>query len=299
MPNPRGRYWCFTLNNPTAEELEALGKAVRDSEACTYLGYGREVGECGTPHLQGYVEFSAKLRLGGVRKFNGFGRMHLELRKGTQKEAIDYCQKDSSDSNPYISFGKPVVSKQGRRSDLLSIQEDIQAGKSDEYIADTYFGTWVNARKSLQAYRALKNKRSARDIRVMVLIGAPGTGKTRLVFEHEPDLFISPTDNLQWFDGYDGEQALLIDDYRGAGDYSFLLRLLDRYPVQLPCKGSFTPLGATRIYITSNMDPTDWAPDHYEALSRRIHYVKRMMIPLDFENRELVEQIWGEISGTI
>ena len=44
--------WCFTLNNYSVEEEETIRNA-----PCAYMLFGRERGDEGTPHLQGYVHF--------------------------------------------------------------------------------------------------------------------------------------------------------------------------------------------------------------------------------------------------
>lgn len=299
MPNARGRYWCFTVNNYTPEEEKQLAAAVDNNADVSYIGFGREIGANGTPHLQGYLELVSKLRLGGVRLIAGLGRAHLELRKGSQAEARDYCTKESTDDNPFEEYGTLVETNQGRRNDIAAVRELLDSGASELEIAESHFGSWIRYRKSFTQYANLRNKKVARDVRVMVLFGKPGTGKTRLIFEKEEDLFIAPCEDLKWFDGYNGEKAILIDDYRGGGQYSFLLRLLDRYPVSLPVKGGFVPLQATRIYITSNLGPDEWgiASDHIGALQRRIHKCHRIMLPINFEDRGVVDEIWSTIRG--
>ena len=81
----RSRSWIFTINNPTQEPtLESSGAA--------YITYGREVGANGTPHLQGFVQFTnAKTRNAVRTKLAG---AHLEIRRGTITQAIEYCHKD-------------------------------------------------------------------------------------------------------------------------------------------------------------------------------------------------------------
>jgi len=57
-------------------------------------------------------------------------------------------------------------------------------------------------------------------------------------------------------------------------DVAHLLRWTDRYPVRVEIKGSSRPLNATKIWITSNLDPRSWYPDldyaTTEALLRRL-----------------------------
>ena len=68
----RARAWCFTINNYTIEEINAC-----DEIECNYIIYGDEIGDTGTPHLQGYIEFENAKTLTSVRKSLG-GRAHVE-----------------------------------------------------------------------------------------------------------------------------------------------------------------------------------------------------------------------------
>lgn len=81
-----------------------------------------------------------------------------------------------------------------------------------------------------------------------------------------------------WFDGYNGQDVMLLDDFGpGMMCINFLKRLLDRYPVQLPVKGGSVALRAKTIFITSNYMMSEWYPKagamDYEALLRRIEWV--------------------------
>lgn len=109
----RTQYWCFTLNNYTPEnesEVQAID--------CKYLCYGREVGESGTRHLQGYIEFSSRKRLDTVRRLFG-GRAHWEPRRGTAGQANDYCTKDGD----VFQKGTMTDVRPGQRTDLESLHE--------------------------------------------------------------------------------------------------------------------------------------------------------------------------------
>lgn len=96
MPNiidvnkQQSKAWCFTLNNYTEEEkagLDALEDESKRSESgINYVIYGIEVGESGTRHLQGYIEFSRRVRLSGCRKL--LPRAHFERRRGTSLQGV-------------------------------------------------------------------------------------------------------------------------------------------------------------------------------------------------------------------
>lgn len=92
MQSPR---WCFTINNPVEQDTDTL-LAISDDlpgNGIEYLVYGREIGDNGTPHLQGFVIFTSRKRLATVRGIIGH-RAHLEVARGTNAQASDYCKKD-------------------------------------------------------------------------------------------------------------------------------------------------------------------------------------------------------------
>lgn len=88
------RNWCFTLNNFNEDDLERfddLGSQIGSN--IKYLIIGREVGENGTHHLQGFIQFTKKIRLGQVKGYVG-ERAHCEIMRGTSTQASMYCKKD-------------------------------------------------------------------------------------------------------------------------------------------------------------------------------------------------------------
>lgn len=88
----RTRHFCFTVNNYSSaddDELKALGTAPGTS----YLVYGYETGESGTPHLQGYICFESTKRFAQVKSILPDGA-HIEVKRGSPKQAADYCKKD-------------------------------------------------------------------------------------------------------------------------------------------------------------------------------------------------------------
>lgn len=97
------------------------------------------------------------------------------------------------------------------------------------------------------------------------IYGATGVGKSRLAVAYcqkvaGDDYFIHPPGNLKWWDGYEGQQAVIIDDFRRrdlreAGGFSYLLRILDRYDCQVEVKGGSRKSQWATIIITSPRDP--------------------------------------------
>lgn len=81
--------WCFTLNNYDESDIEALSSIV--PECCNYGIVGKEIGENGTPHLQGYIEFKVKKRPKSVFESKKF---HWEKAKANREKNISYCSKD-------------------------------------------------------------------------------------------------------------------------------------------------------------------------------------------------------------
>lgn len=180
-------------------------------------------------------------------------------------------------------------------NDDYRIKKLIDEGKNSLEIAEEHFGSWCRYRKSFDEYRRLRTKKQARQVRVIVLWGKPGTGKTGIVFDTYPDVWISSDPKLQWFDGYRREDVVLLDEYRGEGNSSFLLRLLDRYPLLVPIKGGFIEWCPRLIFICSNMGPPFGHHDVERALERRITTVIKMDHNIFEQGEEVIENIRNKI----
>lgn len=106
-PDVQVANWCFTLNNYSLEEFEYMANLFNKDPRICYIIFGKEVGETGTPHLQGYIEFKRTVKFGGVRLL--LPRCHIEPRRArTNGPAIEYCKKDGS----FFEMGIPKVETQ-------------------------------------------------------------------------------------------------------------------------------------------------------------------------------------------
>lgn len=257
------RNWCFTLNNFTEEEKESV--KAWDAE---YLVFGEELGEKEeTPHLQGYVEFRGSKKLTTLKKMNG--RIHWEIRKGTRGEAIEYCKKDGK------VFEKGNTERQqGKRSDLDAVKAMVKQGKPMKEIweaAPSYQAVKM-AEIGIKLFEAKRTWKTE----VYWLWGPTGTGKTRQAFEQAPNAWWSGK-SLKWWDGYDGHEDVIIDDFRGDFcTFHELLRILDRYPYTVETKGGSRQLLARRIWLTSCLPPEkiyQRCEEDVQQLLRRIDHV--------------------------
>lgn len=274
MPRVRSKRWCITLNNYTEEEESQLQSLV-ETRLCSYILYGREVGQQGTPHLQMYLETKKKVGLRSIKTMPGLSRAHVEKANGSLQSNQRYCRKEGG---TVYEEGEPM--QQGKRNDLLEIQSKIDSGVTVEVIAEENFSKWVVYRRSFEAYAALKIPQRTWKSFVHVLWGKTGTGKTR--FAHDQARawgFWGPGD-FKWFDGYKGQEIVIIDDFRGEYPLPLLLKLLDRYPMQVPVKGSFVSWCPKKVFITSNVDPLRWYPlsdsMSVDALMRRLDKVEEI-----------------------
>lgn len=117
-----GKNWCFTLNNYNENDLVRINDLVPSS--AEYLIYGKELGEQGTPHLQGFITLHKRSRLQQVKKIIG-SNPHLEIARNVNA-SIKYCKKE----NQWVEFGSRTVT-QGKRTDIDAFKEDVKSGVLD------------------------------------------------------------------------------------------------------------------------------------------------------------------------
>lgn len=258
----RMRYVCMTLNNYSPTEYDSI---INQSDKVQYMVVGKEVGESGTPHLQMYVEFKANngKTLTAIKKFFGSDRFHIEERIGTAKQASDYCKKEED----YVEHGE--MSQQGARTDWKMALEMIKEGVSVVDVIAFQPQLMPNIR-ALERYAQLcRCDPLERDVNVTVMYGDAGVGKSRYAYSEDDMLFSKP--NGDWWDGYAGEETVLLDDYYGGIMYPELLKVLDRYKLRVPVKGGFVGARWNRVIMTSNKHPSEWYKHGMTpALKRRI-----------------------------
>lgn len=299
MTTTRSRNWVFTLNNYSEEELLAVRSLTTLNKDVKYICFGMEDGEaCGTPHLQGYIELENIKSLRQLKKLIGLERAHFEERRGSQSQAIDYCKKDGL----FEEYGEKRVD----RTRVGNVKN--KAGPFIEMIKEGVRLEEIACHPDMTAHMF----RHVRDLSVMFepprdtnipisvcwYWGPTGTGKTRRAWyeanKEEGGVYVKSSGG-KWFDGYDGEENVIFDDLRSSWfEFSFLLKLLDRYPMRVECKGGSRQWKALKVWVTCPMKPDEMYQgvvardnafneanceekrDQIAQLLRRVHVVQHM-----------------------
>lgn len=352
----RSRNYVFTLNNYTEVEVQALKESM-ELHKYIFLCWGIEVGESGTPHLQGYVENKNARTILAMKKDKGFARAHFEERLGTKVEATTYALKEAlrevyyamlveqskanaeENDTVFVPPPKPTLEESitwarndnnhdywtnhikrtdfdgpcyfagnwkhglrpGTRTDINSARDIVKSGGGMKDVLNT-----VNSYQSARMAQLMLNyTRPTRAWKTFViwLYGPTGTGKTEIPWAISNMLGIFPwisSNNLTWFDGYDRDQIAIIDDFRGdQSKLSWILRVLDKYPMQVPIKGAFCDWCPKILFITSCYSPQECyhntSDENLDQLIRRvdllIHTQKWKSEEVEDRNLELINEI--------
>lgn len=269
MAPSQRRHWSLTFNNYTDDDLQRWRSVGASLDGIIYFIFGKEVGAQGTKHLQGFISFSGRRTMAGVKRLLG-NSVHVEDSKGSPSQNKTYCSKDGD----FEEFGS-CPGGQGTRTDLSEIAKAVKDGVSLKRVAEEHPESFLRYSTGIMRLRTFYP--SARDSPpdIQVFWGKTGVGKTRRCYEFtdREKIWMHPGGN--WFDGYDGHLVALLDDYDGSWfKIDYLLKLLDRYVFQVPVKGGYVWWNPKHIFITSNKKPEDWYPnaneEHRRALMRRL-----------------------------
>lgn len=210
----KSKYWVFTKNNWTPVDILLLDE-LYSTAYLTYLVYGKEVGQSGTRHLQGYLELSLRQRFSQVKaKLPGF---YIAQRRGTAEQAAEYCAKE--DEN-FVQFGTRSQSQQGRRKDLERVANLVKDNASLKRIAEEEPEAFIKYHKGIMALKTIlcptyestefteKRYNFTHDwSRTQIFIGPTNCGKTTYAKQLLPRaLFCTHMDDLAKYDpeNYDG-----------------------------------------------------------------------------------------------
>lgn len=244
---------CFTIyeynigekNEDWVNRFESIGDI-------QYYVVGKETcPDTKRKHLQGYIEFTKEHTFNKLQK--NLKNIHFEGRLGTQEEAIKYCKKEGD----YQEYGTPK--QQGKRTDLKIIIDDIQSGKTNtdsiiinEPMLFHQYGRTLEKAEDI----ALRTRYRNWTTQGILYWGKTGTGKTYRAFQDfSPSThYVLNLNDNGWWDGYKGQETVIINEFRGQITYSELLDLVDKYPKTVKRRGREpVPFLAKTLILTSPM----------------------------------------------
>lgn len=271
--DPNGR----TLDQKIAKAMQICSKHDEQWQARPrWIKIGRELcPETGRPHGQAvfmtwqkmeYVSNLAMKRL-GLRVFGGNGCGYVAPMYSTIEQCSKYCGKDGKAQEA----GSVPAEQQGKRTDLLDINEMILEGEITSL--DECWRRWPLKtdryermfKAHLRMYEQLQRRGEGTLMpRGIIYHGATGAGKSHRMFYRDgrmlttEELYLWDTDDKGWQDHYTGQDIVGINDV-GVGDVPFktMLRMTDKWPFNVPRRhiGSI-PFTSKEVILTMSEHPS-------------------------------------------
>jgi len=168
------------------------------------------------------------------------------------------------------------MDEQGKRNDLHKVADAVMEGKSLKRIAQEFPVQTIKFAKGIQTLIDLTQDHPEDEPkRVIVLYGPPGTGKSSFARRFLDDVgsWYAPAMNNAGalsFESYADQEWLWLDDFASGALTPQALKLLcDRYPTQLPGRGSSKWARHCGVVITSNFPIEAWYKEQVEAVAIR------------------------------
>lgn len=263
----RNRAWAITAFNGEPEFLPIHMK---------YLIYGEETcPDTGKTHWQTYVYFFNAKTFTAVQKI--FSGNHIEQAIRSPEENMAYCAKDLK----FKEFGERP--SQGKRSDLQDLAKRVINGDSvdsiaiDDPMAFHQYGRTLERIETI----ALRTKYRTEYTEGIWYWGETGVGKSHKAFEgFDPKTHYLYRKDNGWWDGYKGQETVIINEFRGAIAYEDMLELVDKWPYYVNSRGrEGIPFISKRVIVTSSLPPEEVykkrnKQDSLHQLLRRFKVIK-------------------------
>ena len=292
----QSRKWQVTINNPAEKDIthDTIKERLSQIENLEYWCMCDEIGEKGTYHIHTYLTRPSAIRFSTIKKL--FPEAHLEMAKGTSQQNRDYIRKEGKwekdkkkETNlpeTFEEMGECPIERQGARTDLADLYDMIKCGMYNLDILEEQPHYMLNLDKIERARQIVREgqyKNTFRKLEVTYIFGKSGAGKTRGVMEmygYDKVYRVTDYDKHPW-DGYDGQDVVVFEEFRSSFKVQEMLNYLDGYPLQLPCRYNNKTACFTKVYIITNIRLEDQYkavqteyPETWEAFLRRIHKVK-------------------------
>lgn len=261
----QGRMWILTI--PHDKWKPCLPEAV------SYIRGQREIGAGGFDHWQVVAYLKKK---GSLATLKGCfcAEVHGELTRSEAAEGYVFKDETAVEGTRFELGQRPF--KRNSKTDWervwqLAVSGDLESIPPNVRVQRYYVLISYNALRRIRADYA----RPEPIVRhCFVFHGTTGTGKSRRAWDEAGFSAYPKSPSSKFWDGYQSQKHVVLDEFRGEIGIGHLLRWLDRYPCLVEIKGSSVVLAATTIWITSNLAPEQWYPDvdqlTRDALLRRL-----------------------------
>ncbi len=295
------RYWCITSFDLVQFPQNVIEQF--EFKKVTYYVLGKEM--CPTTkrlHWQAYVELDRSQKMSWLKN-NLSPTAHLKMRNDDIGiNASDYCKKgiqshaEWSEFNiegpnfgveaEFIEDGTLSTDVQGKRNDLLEIQQLMMRGKTADEIAGLYFTQWVMYNRSLEKYAVILRDKRPRtwNTEVIVLWGPTNCGKTYTAIKENgavPCKFVN-----KFMIGYENDPVVVFEEFAPEKmSREDFLDFTGEFRIPVNTKNGHTEWNPRKLYITSNLDPANWymnddgGVDY--AIQRRYDEVIHMVTPYE------------------
>lgn len=271
MSEFQSRKYLLTIQNPTEKGYSHdIIKDILHALNVTYYCLSDEIASTGTLHTHCFIYRRSGIRERTIRKH--FPSVHFDNCYGTCRENRDYVLKsgkwaetdkaETKIKGSFEEFGSMPDEKQEKNPDASDLIEQLEAGQSTAEIIKSnakfvFRSNDINIlRETILSEKYLKEER---EVEVIYLYGATGTGKTRSIFDSNEISDIcritnyGNSANAVKFDAYHGQGVLVFEEFHGQISIFDMLNYLDRYPVILPARYTDRVCCCHKIYITSNI----------------------------------------------
>lgn len=239
---------CISLFMPDIRAVSWIGTSYREAFklplGIKYGVYQLEMcPKTGRRHAQFFVQFKQRKRFTAVQKL--FPGDHIEIAHDPAASR-EYCMKEST----RVAKGEEIGVWEGVED--VPVARLLKKKRVVEVLEER--PTLWRSVSQLMQVRSLMSSPREKLTEGILLNGRTGTGKTRtasLIASYLGDAYWQ--DGSQWWNNYDGQKLVVIDEYRGQFPISFFLRLLDRTPFQVPSKGGYVNFNSEVIIFCSNL----------------------------------------------
>lgn len=267
----------------------------------------------GALHYHYYVEFDAKKSMRQIKELFRNNTINIQKRQGNAQEARLYCTRDyyskkhkmKKDQYTCVHPEETIteagkLSAPGTRSDWEAIYEACKDLKrSIRSILDEFPKHAVRHEKRIRECRASVRRDfwcgQKFEREVIVRYGDAGTGKDYDVYEKygAENIYEMTRDEngAVWWDGYEGQDVLLISDFKWWLTRARLLNICGSRMVRANIKGATEWFTGTKVIITSNFPIEQWYSNWDDTGVVDPAFVSRLTAVEKYEMEEEAEPV--------